>query len=139
MNDNAVLINAYYDAWDEGEPSGIDRFLADDFVGHDPALAPEEFDGEGLKQRFAGLAAALPGYRLTRESVVAQDDLVVVRWLTEGTVAEAVRPDGGPVSFTGITMYRLQDGRIAELWNEWDSVTFLKAIGVVPDSAAAAS
>lgn len=140
-DDNVALIKAYYEAWNEGEPSGLDRFVANEFVGHDLAMGPE-FDRDALKQRFEGLSAALPGFRLTPESVIAQDDLVVVRWRTDGTFAAGaseIHPDGVPVSFTGITIYRLRDGGIAELWNEWDNLRFLTAIRAVPGPSVAAS
>jgi steroid delta-isomerase-like uncharacterized protein len=138
--DNAAIMKAYYEAWNAGEPSGLDRFVADDFVGHDPAMGPD-FDREGLKQRMEGLYLALQDFRLTPEIVLAQDDLVAYRWRTDGTFAQAtseVHPDGMPVSFTGITIYRLHDGRIAELWNEWDNLRFLTAIGAVPEGSVAA-
>jgi steroid delta-isomerase-like uncharacterized protein len=140
QDDNTAIVMAYYDAWDAADASGLDPFVAEDFVGHDPSLGPD-FDRETLKQRVDGLRAALPGFQVAREGVVAQDDQVVVRWRTDGTFAggaSETQPDGVPVSFTGTTWYRIRDGRIAELWNEWDNMRFLTAIGAAPDSSVAA-
>ena len=136
---NVATIEAYYAAWDRGDPSGLDPFVADDFVGHDAAMGPD-FDREALKQRFEALNVAVPGFQLTREALVAQDDLVVVRWRTDGRFVQGdseADPDGVPVSFTGITIYRVRDDRIAELWNEWDNVSFFTAIGAPPSSSVA--
>lgn len=62
-------------------------------------------------------------------------------WRTEGTFAGEGSTGGSeetPVSFTGNTIYRLSEGRIAELWNEWDNLRLLTAIGQAPDSSVAA-
>ena|SRR2546421_11824482 len=138
-DDNVAIMKAYYEAWNGTDSSELDRFVADDFVAHDPAGGPD-FDREGLKQRMDLLRAMLQGFRLTLEHVLAQDDLVAYRWRTDGTfVGEASPGDSGgtPVSFTGNTIYRLREGRIAELWNEWDNLRFLTAIGQAPDTSVA--
>lgn len=135
--ENVAIMTAYYEAWNGNDSSELDRFVADDFVAHDPAGGPD-FDREGLKQRMDLLRAMLRGFRLTPEHVLAQNDLVAYRWRTEGTfVAEASPADsqGTPVSFTGNTIYRLREGRIAELWNEWDNLRFLTAIGQGPHTS----
>jgi steroid delta-isomerase-like uncharacterized protein len=138
MPDNTAVIAGYYDAWEARDASALDRFLAEDFVGHDPSLGPD-FDSAGLKANLEALNAALPGYEVTREAVVAQDDLVTVRWRTDGTFTPPGSDAGLPVSFTGMTMYRLRDGRIAELWNEWDNQRFVAAVSAAAEGAAAAS
>ncbi|MGH2963764.1 MAG: ester cyclase [Solirubrobacterales bacterium] len=126
--DSVAIVTAYYEAWGEGNLDALDRLVAADFVGHDPASGPD-FDREGLKQRLAVLHSVVPGFSVTSQSVVAQDDLVTFRWRSEATIG------GEPVSWTGITIYRICDGAIAEFWNEWDNLRFLDAIGAVPESS----
>jgi steroid delta-isomerase-like uncharacterized protein len=124
--DNAALVSAYYDAWSAGDVDALDRLVAEDFVGHDPASGPD-FDREGLKERLTMLHSVVPGFRLIVESVIAQDDLFAFRWRNEGTVREK------RVSWTGITMYRVADGAIAELWHHWDNARLQEALGGAQD------
>lgn len=50
----------------------------------------------------------------------AAGDRVVVRWTNNGTNQGifGLAPDGRPVSFTGIAIWRVQEGRLAECWVE---------------------
>ena len=40
--------------------------------------------------------------------------------VVRGTVTATHRPTGRPVSFVGMTMYRLQDGLVREYWRCYD-------------------
>jgi steroid delta-isomerase-like uncharacterized protein len=136
-DDNRAIMQAYYEAWNRDDASELDPFLAEDFVAHDPALGPD-FDREGLIQRVDMLRGMFQDLRTTPELSLAQDDLVAYRWRADGTfVGGSSSGDSGgrPVSFTGNTIYRLRDGRIVELWNEWDNVAFFTAIGQAPGTA----
>lgn len=50
----------------------------------------------------------------------AAGDRVVSRWFNTGVNNGifGLAPDGRPVSFTGIAIWRVQDGRLAECWVE---------------------
>ena len=59
----------------------------------------------------------------------------MVRWTGSGThVAEVngVPPTGNSIRVDAITIHRMQDGKIAETWEVWDTLGFLQQIGVVP-------
>jgi len=47
-------------------------------------------------------------------------DRVVSRWVCTGLNSGVLGlpPDGRPVSFTGIAIWRVRDGRLAECWVE---------------------
>ena len=71
---------------------------------------------------------------------MAQGDRVVFRWRTDATSTGpfmGLSPTGEKVSYTGITIYRVHDGKIAELWNEWDNMRFLQGIGAAQGSSTA--
>lgn len=133
---NLKLVKDYYEAWGAGDVDALDELCARDFVGHDPASGPD-FDLEGLKQRLAALRQGLD-QELISEDWIADRDLVAVRWRSEATFTGEVmglKPTGRRVTWTGITIYRVQDDRIAELWHQWDNMRFLRGIGVLPDES----
>jgi predicted ester cyclase len=39
---------------------------------------------------------------------------------------------GNKIRVDAITIHRLDDGKIAETWDVWDTLGFLQQIGVVP-------
>src|SRR5687767_15947778 len=98
-DDNMAIMEAYYEAWNGDDSSELDRFLAEDFVAHDPALGPD-FDREDLKQRVDMVRALYKDLRTTPELSLAQNDLVAYRWRADGTFVGGNSPEGGkPVSF----------------------------------------
>jgi len=69
------------------------------------------------------------------EEEMAAGDKEVVRWTIRGTHTGelmGIPPTGKQVAWTGITIYRLADGKIVEEKGEEDALGFLQQLGVVP-------
>ena len=57
------------------------------------------------------------------------DQSVTVIWTTR-----AKHRSGREVSYRGIEVFRVEDGRIAEIWTSWDRLGLLQQLGLVPDT-----
>jgi predicted ester cyclase len=71
--------------------------------------------------------------------VIAEGELVVVRWTMRGTnTGELVSPTmhipatGKQVTVTGIGIVRFAGGKGVELWNEQDSLGLYQQLGLIP-------
>ena len=65
---------------------------------------------------------------------VAEGDLVATRWrFTAMLTAEyrGVAPMDHPVTWTGVQIDRIENGRIAESWDEWDKYGLFAQLGLV--------
>lgn len=130
-----------FETYTEGEMDVIDELVSDDYVLHDP-LTPEEVRGrEGLKEHVEGLRNAFPDLSATIEHVVAEDDLVAVRFTTRGTYENPlpdldVEATGEKIEITGMEFDRIEDGKLAETWLEYDSIGFLQQLGALPEDGA---
>ena len=105
-----------------------------DFVNHDPAV-PHSGDLETLKQVTLARNVGFPDGQITIEDLIAEDDRVTKRWAYQGThTAEwnGIPPTGKRVTVTGITIYRIADGKIAECWWGYDVLGILQQLGVAP-------
>ncbi len=132
--ENLKLVHAYYEAWGRGEVEALDKYCTQDFVGHDLAIGPD-FDLDGLKQRLTTLRQGLD-QRITSEDWLADRDLVAFRWRSDATFTGelmGLQPTGRRITWTGITIYRIRENRIAELWHQWDNMRFLRGIGALPE------
>ncbi|MFL5906311.1 MAG: ester cyclase [Solirubrobacterales bacterium] len=133
---------AVEEAFGQGKLDVMDEICAKDFVGHDP-LAGEQ-DLAAAKESIAGYRDAFPDLTFTIDDIVASDDKVCIRWRAEGTfenefMGQAPTGEKGEPT-EGISIDRFDDdGKIAETWNQWDTVGFLREIGMIPEGAAAAS
>jgi steroid delta-isomerase-like uncharacterized protein len=128
------------EAFNSGNLDVIDETSSEDFVSHDP-LAGDQ-DAEASKQQVAAYREAFPDLEITIDEIFAAGDKVVFRWSAIGTFQnpfmgqQPTGEKGDPVR--GITIDRFDDdGKIAESWTQWDTITFMRNIGVVPEGAAA--
>jgi steroid delta-isomerase-like uncharacterized protein len=118
---------------DRGNADVVETYYAPDYVDHTPSpirrLAPGR---EGVRQALAIFRRAFPDTRHTIEDLVAEEDRVVVRLSARGTHTGefiGVAPTGEVVTMTGIAIYRIVDGRIAERWAE-QSLGVLEQLGI---------
>jgi steroid delta-isomerase-like uncharacterized protein len=114
-----------------------DELIAADAVGHDPAL-PEPVTGpEGLKEAARGYRSAFPDLTMTVDAVIAEGDMVAIRWTARGTHKGdlfGIVPTGREATVTGITIDRHAGGKIAESWTNWDTLGLLQQLGAVPSA-----
>ena len=60
---------------------------------------------------------------------------VVSRWTLKGTHQGeflGIAPTGKRVSISGISIHRISGGKIVAEWQEWDSLSLMQQLGVVP-------
>ena len=122
--------------WHQGDLTRIDDLFTPDFVRHDPG-GRELHGTEQNRQFIGGLRAAFPDLRFTTEDLVAEEDKVVVRYHFQGTHLgdfQGMPPTRKHVTYTGILIYRVADGKIAEQWTEFDLLGFLRQLGVIASS-----
>jgi steroid delta-isomerase-like uncharacterized protein len=121
---NKTTVRRLFDAFNRGDLSALDALITADHIDHTPY--PVRTPGrEGWKQTVAMLRAAFPDMQQTVDDLLADGDKVVARWTGRGTHQGAYRgipPTGRPVIITGIHIFRLTDGQIAESWAEGSSV-----------------
>jgi steroid delta-isomerase-like uncharacterized protein len=134
---NKELIRQELEAWNNKDLAAFDRLFARNYVHNDPSQ-PEVTNLEGMKQFAQGIWAAYPDFNAKLESLVADEDLVVKRYTMTGTHQgefAGVPPTGNRVSFTGMTMFRIEGGKIVEAWWNYDVMSVLQQIGAVPQTA----
>jgi steroid delta-isomerase-like uncharacterized protein len=112
-----------------------DEVYAPDYVGHDPT-EPEAIRGlEGVRQYAAAFRSAFPDLQATVEDQVAEGDTVATRFTARGThqgELEGIGPTGNRVEVPGIVISRIEGGKIAEDWTNYDALGLMQQLGVIP-------
>lgn len=127
-----AIVRRAFDCWNKRDFSVIAE-LFPNCVYHFPTTG--ELRGEAFRAYFTSLLNAFPDGRLTMLDQVAEDDKVVIRWSFTGTHKRelmGIAPAGKRVTFTGISIMRVADGKIVEAWEEGDSLGLMQQLGVVP-------
>jgi steroid delta-isomerase-like uncharacterized protein len=119
----------------QGNLDAANEIYAPNYVGHDPTN-PEDIRGlEAAKQAAADYRKAFPDLQVTVEDVIAEGDKVAIRVRFRGThqgEMEGIAPTGRRVECTGIVISRLEGGKIAEDWANFDDLGMMQQLGVIP-------
>jgi steroid delta-isomerase-like uncharacterized protein len=139
---NEQVATRGFDVFNTGDLASVDEIVADGAVGHDPSQPEDTRGPEGFKQVVQVYRGAFPDLKFTIEEQFSDGDLVCTRWSTAGTHdgdLMGIPATGNDVTGTGISIDKVQDGKIVESWNQWDNLGLLQQIGVAETAGAAAS
>ncbi len=103
--ENKTIVRRYLDElWNKGNRAILDELATPNF-----ALTSS---GDAFRSSFTGI-------RLTVDDQVAEGDKVVTRWTVTGTHTgefEGIASTGKHVTFTAISIHRMEGGKLAERW-----------------------
>ena len=115
-DDNKELVRRYFDErWNHSNYDVIDELVASS-------------DVEDAKDGLAFMHAAFGDIEMTLGDLIAEGDRVVVPWKATGTHQGeyvGVAPSGDRVTFEGLALLRIADGKIVEDVSFQDTVAVL--------------
>lgn len=114
-SDNKSIIRRYIDEIENtGDVSNIREFIAEEYV--------EIYEGEryeiGIKgaiDHILGVRRVFPDLKLTIENQISEGEWVVTVYSVTGTFTDewfGMKPTGKPITFTGVNVDRIRDGKI---------------------------
>jgi steroid delta-isomerase-like uncharacterized protein len=134
LQENKEVVQRVVDMINEGQLAQVEDLYTSNFVNHDPG-APDARDRATLMQLFAARKTAFPDQWVTIEDMIAEGDQVAKRWTCTGThngEGLGFPATGKEFAITAITIYRFSGGKVAECWWNYDSLTMLQQLGVIP-------
>ena len=132
---NKALVRRFVEASNQGNLDALDELIADNFVNHSPYAQGGTTGIEGVKQFTRMIQSGFPDSEWIIDDMIAEDDKVVIRWSSRGThqgEAFGIPATGRQVVVTGIEVYRVASGKLAETWGEVDMLGLMQQLGVVP-------
>ncbi len=141
LEQNKVLVRRYFEDA-PGNPAVCDEIFQPQFIfrslQHVTLNAGAESTPQSEKEAYAWLRATWGDWHLAIDEMIAEADRVMVRWTFTGTqVGEyfGLPPTNRPVSYSGINIFRIVDGRIAEIEDLYDRLWLWQQLGVLPETA----
>jgi steroid delta-isomerase-like uncharacterized protein len=127
-----VARSFFEDVLDKGKLEDYAKSHAPGFVAHaEGRLASLEEDMTAAREQ----RKAIPDMRVKVNHIVAEGDLVSVRWTASGTNTApgmGMPATGKSVSITGMTLFRFERGLIQEEWSVFNEYSIMKQLGLVP-------
>ena len=138
LEENKALTRRWSEEiWGKGDQAAMDELLAADFTFHYPSgvMPPGvSSDLEGYKQWVSMGLASFSDISCQADDIVAEGDKVVARWTWKGKHTGefmGVPPTGKQVAITGISIFRIADGKIVEEWGEQDNLGMMQQLGML--------
>ncbi|MDD1753982.1 MAG: ester cyclase [Methanotrichaceae archaeon] len=132
--DNKSIVRRFFEEGpSKGNLSIADELMSSDFVMHTPLAASPGI--KGIKEVVTTCRTAFEHLNVTIEDNVAEGDKVVACFTARGLHTGqfmALPATGKPITMSGIEIFRIKDGKIAELWGEANLIGLMQQIGVVP-------
>ena len=128
----AIVLRFYQEVWDKGNVSVAHDTFVDDYVRHDLRPSAALPGPAGQAKIAADFRQAFPDLRFGVDLVLGEDDLVAARWTATGTQTGpwgAVAPTGTVVTFSGVNIFRLAEGKVVEIWNHRDDLGLMTQLG----------
>ncbi len=132
---NAIAIRFFESAWNDGNFAVLDELVTDGTLDHSTLHGETEQGTESFRQIISMFREGFPDIHLTIDDEIYTGDKVVHRWTLNGTHTGqfmGIPPTGRTVSFTGTTIVRMEDGKLAERWSNVDMMRLMQQLGVVP-------
>lgn len=126
----------FEEVWNKGRAEAIDEMLAEDGIAHGLADASgNDLRGPAdFKPFFHNFRAAFPDIQVTVEDTVAEGDKLAARCTVTGTHGGegiGLAATNRAVTFTGMCLLRIKDGKIVEAWNNFDFMSMFQQLGAI--------
>ena len=133
--ENKALVHRIYECFSQNNLDVLDELIASDFTDHNPN--PGQAPGlEGLKQFISSMHSVLSDLQDNVEDMVAEGDKVVARLRISGTHQSefmGAAPTGNQVTFTGIDILRIAEGKVVEHSGNSDELGMMRQLGVITE------
>lgn len=128
----AIARRVFDEIFNQNKFEVADEIYAKDFVNHgmhrDIGLKEDQEAARGWK-------SAAPDLKMTVIKMVAEGDLVTVLWSGTGTntgTGNGLPATGKKIEGRGITIWRIEKGKIKEEWSAFDQLRLMQQLGLLP-------
>lgn len=136
LNANKNLIQRFTAATNAADWDAFDELLTDNFTRHCQATPNVQVKSrDEFKKLQESFLVSIPDQKITLEMLIAEGDKVAAYATYSGTFTGPMgefQPTGKSVESKFISIFRTEEGRIAELWVEWDNLAMLTQMGLFP-------
>jgi steroid delta-isomerase-like uncharacterized protein len=126
------VVRRTFDAARNRDRDAFIELHADDAVLHSGDETIQ--GGEAIAEQQWAFYESFPDVSPTPDTLLAEGDLVAVRWIWTGTherVFEGIEPTGTEVEVEEMGLFRVEDGEVVEVWLLADTFGLLQQLGVV--------
>jgi len=134
VEENKALIRRYMEeTFNQGNIAVIEQIASSDFVYHH--ATGKDLSIEAYKQMSSMTQNAFPDAHMKIDDLFAEGYKVACLWTIKCTHTgeyQGIPPTGKKITFQGINIFRIADGKIAEVWSQFNVLGMMQQLGVIP-------
>ena len=127
---NKAILHAVVEAYNQGD---IEKACS--HTHPECTLDGKPFGREGDLMRSQVFKTAWPDQVWKWDSLIAEGEWLAARYTFKGTFSGPlgeIPPNGKETVFTGVSIYRLREGQIVEIWEYYDKLGLYQQMGIIP-------
>jgi steroid delta-isomerase-like uncharacterized protein len=132
--DNRKVVQRFTEeCWNQGKTNVVSEIVADNVRLHDPVFPHLTSGARNLRTHIETCRAAFPDIKFTVDDTICERNEVVNHWTAHGThkgTFLGMPPTNRKAMITGTSIYRLENGKIAEQWVHWNLMSMMEQLGV---------
>lgn len=128
--ESRALVRRYYEVINGGDFNQLDELVSGNYQHHVPGLLPTL---QAFKQVLHMYRHGFPDLVNNVEALIVEEDKIVARVSIHGShqgMFLGHPPTHKPFKAVGIDIFRIADGKIAERWGLFDTMTMLQQLGL---------
>lgn len=134
LEENKAVVRRYQEIYNSNNLAPLGEVLSPDFKPHN-LMGGIPAGLEGYQMLHQSSVASYPDFKVNIEDLLADGDKVIMRFVITGTHTGTpfmgIPPAGVKIHVTGISIFRLADGKIVEHWGEEDSLGWMTQLGAL--------
>ena len=137
MESNKKIVHRFIEeCWNKGDLSKVPELMAANCRFHDPVFPHLAAGAENMRRHIESCRKGFPDLRFTIDDTIAERNEVVLHWTISGTQKGeflGVPPTNKKAIVTGMSIDRLENGKIMEEWVSWNLMSLMEQLGVTTE------
>ena len=134
VDSNKRLAYRFIDeCWNGGDLATVPELIAGHCHYHDPVFPHMVAGVESMQHHIQRSRRAFPDMKFTITDTIAEGNEVVLHWTASGTHRGeflGIAPTKQNALISGTSIYRIENGKIAEEWVNWNLMSLMAQLGV---------
>jgi steroid delta-isomerase-like uncharacterized protein len=133
LEQNKAIVRRFWKAYEANDQATLKEILAPDLVAQSPS-SPDPQNHEMHLQGIRAFNVAFSDRHFTVDELIAEGDKGATRTTLRGTHSgdlQGFPPTGKQMAATGLTIERIEDGKIVARWFSFDAARAMQELGLV--------
>ena len=133
QSNRELIVRHFDEIFNRGNLAFVEEAYTENAIIHDAILPNVPAGPGGIRRYVRTYGEPVPDIHFEVQELIADGDTMAAQWIASGTQVGTLLglpSTGRRVEASGVSVYRMEEGRIAEAWVYWDVIALLKSLGV---------